>query len=94
MSAENASCFQSPDGVTASIQSALAALWCEALSRETAIGPEDDFFTLGGDSLAMTIVLFRVKEVLGIDLPPGALLESPSFASFCGLVGSVGTAGA
>jgi hypothetical protein len=34
----------------------------------------------------MMIILFRVKEELGVDLPPGALMEAPSFGAFCGLV--------
>lgn len=61
----------------------IADLWREIITPPAAIDPTDNFFALGGDSLAMTMVLFRIKEELGIDLPPGILVEVPELRPFC-----------
>lgn len=61
----------------------IAALWTEFLAPPAPLKPTDNFFSLGGDSLAMTMVLFRIKEELGVDLPPAALLEAPELRAFC-----------
>lgn len=66
----------------------IAALWREVLQTEATVTSTDNFFSLGGDSLAMTMVLFRVQEVFGIELPTAALLETPELGSFCNLVDS------
>jgi len=65
----------------------VAALWCEVL-HSPSVTPTDNFFALGGDSLAVMMVLFKVHEVLGVELPPGSLLESPCLRDFCMLVDS------
>ena len=70
-------------------EQAIAALWCEVLVSNAPVQPTDNFFALGGDSLAMTMVLFRIKEELGLELPPGALLEAPDLRSFCAVVESL-----
>ncbi len=61
----------------------IAGLWAEFLAPSAPLKPTDNFFSLGGDSLAMTMVLFRIKEELGVDLPPATLLESPELRAFC-----------
>lgn len=61
----------------------VGTIWAEALQREGEIGSQENFFDLGGDSLAMMIVVFRVNEEFGIELPEGVLLEAPSLESFC-----------
>ncbi len=63
----------------------IAGLWSEYLATSDPIRSTDNFFALGGDSLAMTILLFRIKEELGVDLPPSALLEAPELRAFCAL---------
>lgn len=70
----------------ADVESTLARIWAEVLQRPDGIASNENFFEAGGDSLAITMVLFRVKEELGVDLLPIALTESPSFREFCDLV--------
>lgn len=48
-----------------------------AAALERPVSPEDDFFALGGDSLASEIALTRIGVATGIDLPGWALLDYP-----------------
>jgi acyl carrier protein len=64
----------------------ISRMWSEFIAPESPIQPTDNFFALGGDSLAMTMLLFRIKEDLGVDLPPGALLEAPELRAFCACI--------
>ncbi len=68
--------------------SEIAAIWADVLQLTAVPGPEDNFFSLGGDSLLMTMVLFRVNEAFHIELPPVALLEAPELGAFGAFVES------
>jgi acyl carrier protein len=46
----------------------LAAIWAELLGR-TSIAPGDNFFDLGGHSLLAVLLVVRVKEAFGVELP-------------------------
>ena len=46
------------------------------------VGLDDDFFDLGGDSLAAIELVAAIDEQFGIDMPPSALLESPWSTAF------------
>jgi acyl carrier protein len=72
--------FDDPAGIeravlsTASLEStetpteaALARMWCEALKRDF-VGAGDDFLDLGGDSLAITDLLLRVRQEWGVPI--------------------------
>ncbi len=63
------------------IQARIAAIWSELLEREE-IGPQDDFFDLGGHSLMATRVLSRIQRSFGIDLSLSRLFE-------CSLLGQL-----
>jgi acyl carrier protein len=65
---------------------AVAALWCEALQMTDLPSPPDNFFALGGDSMTMTILEFRIKEELAVELPAGALLNAASLRELSALV--------
>lgn len=56
-------------------------IWASVLGRGTP-EPEDDFFELGGYSLAAARVLARVKDRYGIDLPLSALYDHPTPSRF------------
>ncbi|MCL4775752.1 MAG: amino acid adenylation domain-containing protein, partial [Burkholderiaceae bacterium] len=58
---------------------ALARIWCEVLGLSS-IGIHDDFFDLGGDSLAATRAVARANAALGTDLALRALFEAPTIA--------------
>jgi thioesterase domain-containing protein/acyl carrier protein len=53
----------------------LTAIWEEVLHTRP-IGPKDDFFDLGGDSLAALQLLDRVRAMFRRDLPMTALLSA------------------
>jgi myxalamid-type nonribosomal peptide synthetase MxaA len=66
-------------------ESIVYAIWVEVLQEEE-IGPEDNFFGLGGDSLMSMIVIFRVKDELNVELPPGSIYKSPTLREFSQLI--------
>lgn len=51
-----------------SIQELLADVWTEVLGIKAA--PGDDFFALGGDSIAAVQMVFRVSQLIGTEVPP------------------------
>ena len=57
-------------------------IWAEALQLEK-INPDDNFFGQGGDSLTTMMMLFRISDVLNVDMPPDALMEFPTLREFC-----------
>jgi amino acid adenylation domain-containing protein len=57
----------------------LARLWESALGVER-IGIHDDFFALGGHSLLAVMLLAKVREELGRDLPLTVLFQAPTVA--------------
>jgi amino acid adenylation domain-containing protein len=61
------------------LQAWLATVWGEFLSHAE-IGPEDDFFALGGHSLLGARLIARVRGALGVDLPLRTIFEAPSLA--------------
>ena len=63
----------------------IASIWGELLGRAD-IGVHDDFFALGGHSLAAAQVVARVNDALGTDLPPDAVFESPTVAELATMV--------
>jgi acyl transferase domain-containing protein len=62
-----------------SVQDRLAVLWQEVLGR-AGVGPEDDFFDLGGDSLMAVALTGRIRDAFGVELSIGSLFESPTLA--------------
>lgn len=74
------------DGSTAEIERSVASIWQEVLSTRNPPGPSDDFFSLGGDSMAMIMVELRIREELSIDIPDGSLLSAPSLRELTRLI--------
>jgi thioesterase domain-containing protein/acyl carrier protein len=52
----------------------LAAIWAEVLERDD-LGPEDDFFDLGGDSLLAIWLMEEIADRTGQELPLACLLD-------------------
>ncbi|MGC1458740.1 MAG: amino acid adenylation domain-containing protein, partial [Steroidobacteraceae bacterium] len=53
----------------------LASLWCQVLHRER-LGRADNFFHLGGHSLAALQVIARVRESFGVELPLKSIFDA------------------
>jgi amino acid adenylation domain-containing protein len=62
-----------------SLEGQLIDLWQDVLG-EPSIGPDDDFFELGGDSLTAARMIQQVGELTGSAVPLGALYECPTVA--------------
>ena len=63
----------------------LAGIWEEVLGVAR-VGARDDFFALGGHSLAATRVTSRVAKLLGVEVPLRALFEAPALDAFAARV--------
>jgi oxalate---CoA ligase len=64
----------------ASIAVAVLALWRQAL-RDDSVGPDDDFYAAGGDSLAATTMLAAVGEHFGVPISPLEMFDEASTAA-------------
>ena len=69
------------------------SVWEEVLERD-GVGVDDDFFALGGHSLAAASVVARLNDSLGIDLPPDAVFEAPTVAELTAVVAAARAAAA
>jgi acyl carrier protein len=81
--------YTSPAEVTQSLtetERRIATLWQEALEITQPVGPNDNFFSLGGDSVAMIMVELRIKEEFAVEFPPGAILGTPSLRDLSSMV--------
>ncbi|WP_326719975.1 amino acid adenylation domain-containing protein [Streptomyces sp. NBC_00243] len=67
------------DRGVADLETVVAEVWCEALGASD-IGPDDDFFDLGGDSFKVVQVVESLRHRLGADIPLAALLHEPTVA--------------
>jgi acyl carrier protein len=61
------------------IEKQLAKIWAEVLSIEQ-VGIYDNFFDLGGHSLAASRVISRAIQTFGLELPVNALFDAPTVA--------------
>lgn len=62
-----------------SVESVLVPIWCQVLGLEE-IGPDDNFFEMGGHSLLAAQLTARVQEAFSIDLPLRTLFEATTVA--------------
>ncbi|MBN8955412.1 MAG: AMP-binding protein [Rhizobiales bacterium] len=61
------------------LESALLRLWRETLESE-AVGLDDDFFEMGGDSLMAVEMLLEVEKIVGHSIPESMLVDHPTIA--------------
>ncbi|MEV4534072.1 type I polyketide synthase [Asanoa sp. NPDC049518] len=59
------------------VEAELADMWREALGVDT-LGPDDEFFELGGDSLSAVQLMRRVRERFGVQMSIGVLFDCPT----------------
>jgi amino acid adenylation domain-containing protein len=64
---------------------ALAGIWAEALEVER-VGVEDDFFSLGGDSLRSLAITSRTRTAFDVSLTPRDVLAARTVAALAELV--------
>lgn len=68
-----------PQPSSDSLESSLVMIWSDLLKVQN-IGPDDDFFDLGGDSLLAVRAFERMQALTGINLPLATLLAAPTIA--------------
>ena len=62
------------------VERAIADVWAQTLGLQR-VGVEDNFFTLGGDSILSIRVVSRLQVALGVELSPRALFATPTVAA-------------
>lgn len=67
------------------MEETLAKIWADVLKVESP-SIHDDFFELGGDSLAASRIISRVIQTFQLELPLKALLEAPSVAQMAAVI--------
>ena len=73
------------DDLQGAAEAAVARIWREIFPRHR-IGPDDNFFALGGDSLvAMRLADLFARE-LGVELPVVVLFRNPTVRELAGLL--------
>ncbi|MEV4413083.1 type I polyketide synthase [Catellatospora sp. NPDC049609] len=66
-------------------QQVVHQIWADLLGIPE-IGPDQDFFSLGGHSLLGTKIVARIREAFDVDLPISALFETPTIAGLTAAV--------
>ncbi|MCC3650358.1 MULTISPECIES: acyl carrier protein [Streptomyces] len=70
----------------AAVREVVAPLWCEALAVPE-VSDDDDFFALGGHSLAALHVISTVEQTYGVELAgPRDIWENPTLGAFVSAV--------
>ena len=71
------------------VESVIAEIWCDLFEVEK-IGKDDDFFNLGGNSLAAIRMFAQLRQQFPVELPLASLFKASSLAGFAALVARSG----
>lgn len=71
-------------------ESALLAIWRKLLGDDS-VGPDDDFFLAGGDSLLAVAALVEIEQTLGRKVPDSLLFESGSVRGVLAALDRIGS---
>jgi acyl carrier protein len=52
-------------------------IWSGVLKKDD-IDPEDDFFTIGGNSMSATLTTYKLREAFDVELPLMLIFENPT----------------
>ena len=78
---------QTPELREPALDVALRTLFATLLEVDSdAVGDDDDFFELGGDSLLVIKLVARIRRTLGRELSPGDVFDHPTVASLAGFL--------
>ncbi|MBP2319886.1 amino acid adenylation domain-containing protein/non-ribosomal peptide synthase protein (TIGR01720 family) [Kibdelosporangium banguiense] len=67
------------------VERTVAGIWADVLGVDS-VGAEDDFGSLGGDSILSSRVLSRIRTELGVELPARAVFDARTVAELARLV--------
>jgi amino acid adenylation domain-containing protein len=70
---------------TGALEQKLAAVWRELLGMRR-IGLDDNFFQIGGSSLAALHLIARIEKELGVKVPHAALIAAPTISKLAALI--------
>jgi acetoacetyl-CoA synthetase len=65
---------------TAGMIGALTTIW-ESVLQHSPIGPDDNFFDLGGDSLSAATLFLKIEQLCGRQLPSVMIYNAPTVAA-------------
>ncbi|MEK1844010.1 MAG: condensation domain-containing protein, partial [Pseudomonas sp.] len=82
-SADIANSSESESG--SELQTLIGNIWCQQLSVKQ-VNADDHFFLLGGNSIAATQVVARLREELGLELNLRLLFEAPTLCAFAAAI--------
>lgn len=74
------------------LEERIRGIWEQVLARE-AIGPDEDFFTIGGYSLTALAITTELERAFEIDLPPTILFEAPTIRDLAAVIQRVTSGG-
>jgi acyl carrier protein/thioesterase domain-containing protein len=73
------------DALRLGVELGLGDLWIASLHLDR-VGRLDDFFEIGGDSIAAAALFTGIQDTFGIELPTATLLEAPTIAQLAEVI--------
>jgi acyl carrier protein len=70
------------------LERGIAAIWQDLLGIES-VNIDDDFFTLGGDSLLATRLVSRLSDAFHVNLRVASIFDHPTIAGLAEIIGNM-----